>query len=185
MIYDSEQVIYAVNSLSFRSDWDEMTWKLFFCPLFSLLTNDMRINIKQLKTFTKRLTWCNFCFIWSQKTKHVIKCTIDWHLKKDAQMCWCKNTDGQVPFLSYCICSSLHHHTFGSGTHHNVFTTNKWSFLNIFQHALTLLNSFKCLSGRSATHQKATFSLLCFQKLLMLLNPFKILREWQIHIQFP
>lgn len=75
--------------------------------------------------------------------------------------------------------------TFGSGTCHDFFIANAWSFFNLFQWALARLNSSKILSGRSATHQKATFPLLCFQKLLMLLNPFKILREWQIHMRFP
>lgn len=37
--------------------------------------------------------------------------------------------------------------------------------------ALAHFNSSSCLSGTSATHQKATLPLLCFHKLLMLLNP--------------
>lgn len=37
--------------------------------------------------------------------------------------------------------------------------------------ALAHFNLSSCLSGTSATHQKATLPLLCFHKLLMLLNP--------------
>lgn len=38
--------------------------------------------------------------------------------------------------------------------------------------ALAHFNLSSCLSGTSATHQKATLPLLCFHKLLMLLNLF-------------
>lgn len=50
-----------------------------------------------------------------------------------------------------------------------------------------LLNSLKCLSGRSTydTSKTATVLLLCFKKLLMLQHPFKILRECKYILDFP
>lgn len=50
-----------------------------------------------------------------------------------------------------------------------------------------LLNSPKCLSGRSTydTSKTATILLLCFKKLLMLQHPFKILRECKYLFDFP
>lgn len=85
----------------------------------------------------------------------------------------------------YLQCSFFYSRITHSAQLSIIFTANKRASLNFLQRALTHFNSSECLSGRSATHQKATLPLLCFQKLLMLLNPFKILREWQIHIQFP
>lgn len=90
----------------------------------------------------------------------------------------------RLPFLCLFLLH-LHYHTFGTGTHYDVFTAKEPSSANRFQRVFALPNSPKCFSGRSATHQKATFPLLCFKKLLMLLKPFKVLRELQIHIRFP
>lgn len=81
------------------------------------------------------------------------------HLKKDTK------EKGAAAFCSPC--SFYLEQLQRSAQVLKIFTANK-----LFPSAPTAhFNSSSCLSGTSATHQKATLPLLCFHKLLMLLNP--------------
>lgn len=132
--------------------------KLFFCPLFTLFPNDM--SLKNIAfPLNKGQPWMDH---W-------------WRSTNLFSFIGNPKNFGYLPFSLLCfhlapiMISSLQTHYLSSTSRAH---TSKLIQMLIWHKYLRRI-------------KKATSPLLCFEKLLMLLNPFKVLREWQIHIRFP